>query len=100
MGNFSIYEAKYFSNSLAKAGRESLKTYIYEEPYNEDYPMHATTLKLGKRQMQELNELSKKTDLPKSELIRRAVDKYLEAEVERELKEIQLVNIKSNQHNY
>ena len=52
--------------------------------------MHPTSLKLGTRQMQELNELSKKKDIPRSELIRRSIDLYLAGEIKRELKAKQL----------
>lgn len=90
ISNCSLYEAKHFTNYLLRSRRQDMLTYIIEKPYIREEQMHATTLKLGTRQMKELNELSKKKDIPRSELIRRSIDLYLAKEIERELKAKQL----------
>lgn len=92
--NHNPHEVKRYFNLLKRERRFKDLSYIIEKNINEGNIMHATTIKLGELQNKQLNQLSKKNDLPKSELIRRAVDMYLDTQTERELKEnqIRLIN--------
>jgi len=70
--------------------KDRLDNYFTEQIYTEETKMVSTSLKLSKRQVRELDKLSAEFDLPKSELIRRAIDLFLEKE---KLKAVQLKSL-------
>ncbi|MCB9207572.1 MAG: hypothetical protein H6611_09755 [Ignavibacteriales bacterium] len=94
--NSNPREVKQYFNMLKRERRLNDLSYIIEKNINEGDNMHATTIKLGELQNKQLNLLSKKNDLPKSELIRRAVDMYLDTQTDRELKENQIRQINTH----
>jgi hypothetical protein len=63
-------------NSLRK--QRYLNNYTIENLYNEDNIMKQTGIKLSSYELKELEKLAKDLDLSRSELIRRALDYYID----------------------